>query len=112
MLNLVAKSPASWITYPLFRWSAGIVLAVLGGIIAFEAFDISIFKRIGMAHEICYQREPKLIWLHVTSDMLIGTAYVSISATLAYLVYKASKGIPFVRRSRKWAPCCSVAFSI
>ncbi len=86
---------ARWFTKPLFRWSVGIVASVLGGIFAFEALDISVFKRIGMAHEYCYQREPTLIWLHVVSDLLIGSAYVSISATLGYLVYKASKGIPF-----------------
>jgi signal transduction histidine kinase len=57
--------------------------------------DISVFRRIGMPHEYCYLRDPKLIWLHVISDLLIGLAYVSISLTLAYLVYKASKGIPF-----------------
>lgn len=61
----------------------------------FELLDISVFRRIGMPHEFCYLRDPKLVWLHVTSDALIGGAYVSISLTLAYLVYKASKGIPF-----------------
>jgi signal transduction histidine kinase len=89
-------SPASgWLARPFLRWSAGILLAVVLGALAFELFDISIFTRIGMAHEYCYLREPKLIWLHVTSDLLIGSAYVSISGTLAYLVYRASRGIPF-----------------
>lgn len=80
---------------PLWRWSISIILAVVAGALIFEAFDVSVFKRIGMAHEYCYLREPKLIWLHVISDVLIGTAYVSISSTLAYLVYKASRDIPF-----------------
>ncbi len=80
---------------PLLRWSIGIVLATLCGALIFEAFDISVFQRIGMAHEYCYLREPKLIWLHVISDVLIGLAYVSISTTLAYLVYKAARDIPF-----------------
>ncbi len=89
-------SPASgWLARPFLRWSAGILLAVVLGALGFELFDISIFTRIGMAHEYCYLREPKLIWLHVTSDLLIGSAYVSISGTLAYLVYRASRGIPF-----------------
>jgi len=83
------------LTGPLFRWSVGIIGSVVLGIVAFEALDISVFRRIGMAHEYCYLREPKLIWLHVISDVLIGVAYISISGTLAYLVYKASKGIPF-----------------
>jgi hypothetical protein len=80
---------------PLLRWSVSIILAVIFGALIFEAFDVSVFKRIGMAHEYCYLREPKLIWLHVISDLLIGVAYVSISATLGYLVFKASRDIPF-----------------
>lgn len=84
-----------WFAAPVFRWSVVILGCVLGGGIVFEALDISVFKRIGMPHELCYLREPKLIWLHVVSDSLIGAAYVSISVTLGYLVYKASRGIPF-----------------
>ncbi|HEY9247797.1 MAG TPA: ATP-binding protein, partial [Rariglobus sp.] len=82
-------------TRPLFRWSLGIAGAVLAGVFVFEALGIPVFTRIGMPHEFCYLREPRLVWLHVTTDILIGLAYVSISLTLAYLVYKASKGIPF-----------------
>lgn len=90
-----ASSPASWFARPLFRWSLGIVGSVIAGALLFEALGISVFSRIGMPHELCYLREPKLVWLHVISDLLIGVAYVSISVTLAYLVFKASKGIPF-----------------
>jgi signal transduction histidine kinase len=84
-----------WLALPLFRWSVGIIIAVLLGLVAFELLDVSVFKRIGLAHEYCYLREPRLIWLHVISDALIGQAYVSISATLGYLVHKASREIPF-----------------
>lgn len=94
-MPLDAATSPRWVPAPVFKWSVGILAAVLAGILAFEMLDISIFKRIGMAHQFCYLREPKLIWLHVVSDVLIGAAYVSISATLAYLVYRASKGIPF-----------------
>ncbi len=87
--------PLQWLSHPLTRWSISTLLAVVGGALVFEAFDVSVFKRIGMAHEFCYLREPRLIWLHVISDVLIGLAYVSISATLSYLVYKASRDIPF-----------------
>jgi len=80
---------------PVLRWSAAIVLAVIAGGVLFELLDVSVFKRIGMPHEFCYLQDPKLISLHVVSDLLIGVAYVSISATLAYLVYKASRDIPF-----------------
>lgn len=46
-------------------------------------------------HGHCYLWKPGLVWLHVTSDSLIALAYVAISATLAYLVYKTRQEIPF-----------------
>lgn len=36
-----------------------------------------------------------MVWSHVTADTLIGTAYFAISVTLAYLVYKGRRDIPF-----------------
>ena len=48
-----------------------------------------------MPHGHCYLWKPALVWLHLSSDTLIGLAYVSISATLAYLVYKARQEIPY-----------------
>ena len=46
-------------------------------------------------HGHCYLWRPGLVWLHVISDSLIALAYVMISATLAYLVYKTRQEIPF-----------------
>jgi signal transduction histidine kinase len=46
-------------------------------------------------HGHCYLWKPGLVWLHVISDSLIALAYVAISATLAYLVYKTRQEIPF-----------------
>jgi len=48
-----------------------------------------------MPHATCYLRNPRVIFLHVSADLLIGFAYVCISATLGYLVYKARRDIPF-----------------
>jgi PAS domain S-box-containing protein len=48
-----------------------------------------------LPHRFCYLSDAKLIWLHVISDILIGVAYVSISATLAFLVHRARRDIPF-----------------
>src|SRR5438270_5291324 len=48
-----------------------------------------------MPHATCYLRNPVMIRLHVSSDMIIGLSYVSISSTLGYLVWKASRDIPF-----------------
>src|SRR5262245_31593909 len=80
---------------PLVRWTLSVVGAVLAGAVVFEVIGLSVFSRIGMPHEFCYVQDGKLVWLHVISDVLIGLAYVSISATLAFLVYRASKDIPF-----------------
>ena len=48
-----------------------------------------------LPHSFCYLGNSQLIWTNVVADSLIGAAYVAISATLAYLVYKARRDIPF-----------------
>src|SRR5947207_2442489 len=48
-----------------------------------------------MPHGHCYLWRPEVVWLHVGSDMLIGLSYVAISATLACLVHKGRREIPF-----------------
>jgi len=90
----MASSPR-WIRRPLVQWCVGIAGAVVAGAVVFKLLGISVFHEIGMPHEFCYLQDPTLVGLHVASDLLIGLAYVSISLTLGYLVYKASKGIPF-----------------
>ena len=39
-----------------------------------------------MPHGHCFLRIPSLLWLHVTSDVLIGTAYLGIAVLLFLLV--------------------------
>jgi hypothetical protein len=46
-----------------------------------------------MPHGHCFLWRPGLVWLHVISDSLIGTAYVVISLTLWHLVRRIR--IPF-----------------
>ncbi len=48
-----------------------------------------------MPHGHCYLWKPELVWLHVSTDMIIGICYVAISTTLAYLVYRTRQSIPF-----------------
>ena len=48
-----------------------------------------------LPHLYCYLRNPGLVWTHVVADSFIGIAYFAISITLAYLVYKARRDIPF-----------------
>jgi PAS domain S-box-containing protein len=48
-----------------------------------------------MSHGMCYFWIPELVLLHLLSDSLIGLSYVAISLTLAILVYKTRRDIPF-----------------
>lgn len=48
-----------------------------------------------LPHLYCYLRNPVLVWTHVVADMLIGSAYLAISVTLAYVVFKAWSDLPF-----------------
>src|SRR6185369_16995021 len=48
-----------------------------------------------MPHVHCYLDDPRMVWLQGLSDFLIGASYMLISGTLAYLVYRAHRDIPF-----------------
>lgn len=90
------NAPTSrWLTHPLFRWSAGILAAVATGLLAFQAFGFPVLGRTGMPHEICYVRDPRLIGLHATADLLIGLEYASVLGTLGFLVCVVISVWPF-----------------
>jgi len=48
-----------------------------------------------LPHLFCYLKNPALVWTHVAADTLIGIAYFAISVTLAYLIYRTRRDIPF-----------------
>ena len=48
-----------------------------------------------LPHLYCYLGNAPLTWTHVTSDLLIGLSYVSISCTLLYIVRRSEGSIPF-----------------
>src|ERR1051326_6463580 len=48
-----------------------------------------------MPHAVCYLWDRGLLTLHATTDILIGISYVAISTTLAVLVQRARRDIPF-----------------
>ncbi len=78
-------------------WFGMGILAAAGLLLLFETPFWSVLFSTGdfMPHSHCYLLDKRMIWLHLTSDSLIGSAYVVISMTLGYLVWKASKDIPF-----------------
>jgi hypothetical protein len=71
-------------------------LVVIGPFLLWPALAVRLFgSNDYLPHVFCYLRRPALVWTHVTADSLIGLAYLAISVTLAYLVYKARRDIPF-----------------
>ena len=48
-----------------------------------------------LPHAYCYLYDKSLIALHVGSDTAIWLSYVAISLTLAYLVYRTRREMPF-----------------
>jgi signal transduction histidine kinase len=48
-----------------------------------------------MPHSHCYLFNRQLMMLHGGADMLIGLAYVAISTTLVWLVYRVRRELPF-----------------
>ena len=55
-----------------------------------KSFDTSF-----LPHGFCYDWNPRLVWTHVVSDMVIALSYLAISTTLAWLVYKCRGDVPF-----------------
>ncbi len=48
-----------------------------------------------LPHWYCFLGDRPLIYTHLVSDLLIGFSYVAISMTLAWIVYRANRGVPF-----------------
>jgi signal transduction histidine kinase len=48
-----------------------------------------------LPHAYCYLWNRPLIWLHVSSDGLIGLSYLAISATLGIMVWRGRQWVPF-----------------
>ena len=53
------------------------------------------FDTTFLPHGFCYDWNPRLVWTHVVSDMVIALSYLAISTTLAWLVYKCRGDVPF-----------------
>jgi signal transduction histidine kinase len=76
--------------------SAAMLIVATLFILSFPNWWTSLIEVNGfIPHGHCYLWKPSLVWLHIISDSLIAVAYVAISATLAYLVYKTRREIPF-----------------
>jgi two-component system, cell cycle sensor histidine kinase and response regulator CckA len=79
----------------LWRYVIGVAAALL---LPFAFWPSLITKAISsdfLAHRYCYLNNPQLVWTNVVSDAVIALSYFAISATLALLVHRTSRDIPF-----------------
>ena len=77
-------------------YAIGIVaVLVIGPFLVWPRLAERLLTTDFLPHLYCYLRNPALVWTNAVADSLIGIAYFTISATLAYLVYKARRDIPF-----------------
>ncbi|MCT7991680.1 ATP-binding protein [Laspinema olomoucense] len=95
----LTKSPQTHSSQPQkILLGRGIILSFLALLTLLLWPDLlrNLFAKEGfIPHGHCYLWKPSLVWLHITSDSLIGISYVAISTSLAYFVYKARRNIPF-----------------
>lgn len=70
-------------------------LAALSPLLLWPNLTRELLKSDFLPHALCYLRNPGLVWTHVIADALIGLAYLSISVTLAYLIFRTRRDIPF-----------------
>ncbi|MGA9898396.1 MAG: PAS domain S-box protein [Terriglobales bacterium] len=68
---------------------------VVGPFLIWPALGYRVLASNFLPHLYCYLGKPGLLWAHVIADSLIGLSYLTISGTLAYLVYKGHRDIPF-----------------
>jgi PAS domain S-box-containing protein len=82
-------------TRRLYLAVAGLSATVIILLVIRPSIVSAIFSSNYLPHRFCYLAKPWLVWTNVLADSLIGVAYAVISVTLAYLVYKGRREIPF-----------------
>ncbi len=55
----------------------------------------TILSRKYLFHSFYYLGTPSLVWSHAVADTLIALAYLAILITLAYLIYRIRRDVPF-----------------
>ena len=74
-------------------------LAVVAGtalvFVAWPKLLHNILSSAYMPHLYCYLGSTSLAWTHAIADSVIGFAYLAISGTLAYLIYRGQNDLPF-----------------
>jgi two-component system cell cycle sensor histidine kinase/response regulator CckA len=79
----------------LFYMTASLLLVIVGSLVLWPNLARELISSNYLPHLYCYLDTPHLVWTHVIADSLIGVSYLAISTTLAYLIYKVRRQIPF-----------------
>ena len=74
---------------------AALLILGIGPFLIWPTLMRDAFASDFLPHLYCYLGKPGLVWTHVAADSLIGMSYVAISVTLAYLIYRGRRDIPF-----------------
>jgi PAS domain S-box-containing protein len=80
---------------PLVKYTLMLVGVAAASVLMWPGLLRNLFSSDFMPHGMCLLWQPKLLWLHVVSDTAIGVSYVAISLTLAWLVHRGRRDIPF-----------------
>jgi len=72
-----------------------LLLAGTATLVVWPGLLRSLFSANFLPHGTCYLWNRPLVWLHLTSDVLIWLSYIAISCTLVYLERRMRKDIPF-----------------
>src|ERR1700722_3111898 len=62
---------------------------------AWPRFRQDMLSSAYMPHLYCYVGNTRLVWTHAVADSVIGLAYLVISGTLGYLLYRGQRDLPF-----------------
>ncbi len=79
----------------LLYYGVGACLVLLASLAGWSRLREQLLSSGYMPHFYCYLGSRGLVWSHVITDSLIGFSYLAISITLAHLVYRGRREIPF-----------------
>jgi hypothetical protein len=85
-------APARRVLWP---YALAVVIASLAPFVFWPSLLTKAASSDFMPHRFCYLNTPGLIWINVISDAVIGLSYVAIAATLAVLLHRTRRDIPF-----------------
>jgi PAS domain S-box-containing protein len=79
----------------LWPFALAIVIASLAPFVFWPSLLTKATDSDFMPHRFCYMNTPGLIWANVSADAITGLSYIAIAATLAVLLHRTRRDIPF-----------------